>query len=665
MSRPTRLARASARFLLLGSSLALVASLATAGPVSTSHVFERVGRSATNVAAMLSMGDRGRALMLQHDGDLRVTTGDGLVNDLLYHVTVSSTFAGDGLLDGTWDLAAPGSVLFITYIQPTPRKLVVARIEIENGAVLTFEILYSVTIPPAANQNLGGGIAMGADRKLYVGIGDMGNPNGAQQPTTLQGKIFRLNSDSGGGIPADNPVSATSPVYATGVRNPVRLATDENTGITYFVDAGPAANDELNIVSRYVNYGWSRFTGPVLTSGFQDPIYTWATAIVPTGLAVNAGSNFGPSAIGDLFVSGSAGIISRLHPNPTLPPPSTATETVLYRSTASEPADLADLDIRADGFVYTPRVGGIVHRLKSNAGGIGEPSDRGSITPITLRKTTGNQIEFSVEREASIEQFGLYSGDLAQSWSSFPASTWYTHPAISTDLRNVDAIVGEAYSKFSADGSTFPALTYFTFSGLNDRAETVTGYDSNRALRPGGNQTFGCPCPTGTVEGPNPGQCGPDWTLPEGVEGQSSPGVWNVYGPTGMPPMNFGEMFDCKVVLLDLSMEWCGPCRAMAGHAESMYQDYKDQGFVFLYAIPEDINGNPADMAAIQRWATDFGLTCPVMRDNTYLVYSKYNTTNAIPQTILIGRDGVVTDHWTGDPGEAAQRAAIQRELAR
>ena len=93
-------AGATARILAAGSALALVASAALAGPVSPSHEFERVGRNVSDVAAMLPMPGLGRALILEHDGDLRLTTGDALLNDLLYHVDVSQTFAGDGLLGG-------------------------------------------------------------------------------------------------------------------------------------------------------------------------------------------------------------------------------------------------------------------------------------------------------------------------------------------------------------------------------------------------------------------------------------------------------------------------------------------------------------------------------------------------------------------------------------
>ena len=404
-----------------------------------------------------------------------------------------------------------------------------------------------------------------------------------------------------------------------------------------------------------------RFTGPVLTSGFQDPIYTWATAIVPTGLAVNAGVAFGPSAVGDLFVSGSAGIITRLHPNPTLPPPSTATETVLYRSTASEPADLADLDIRADGFVYTPRVGGIVHRLKSNAGAMGEPSDRGSITPIVLRKTAGNQIEFSVEREAAIEQFGLYSGDLAQSWANFPATSWYTHPAITTDLRSIDAVAGQAYSKFSLDGSTFPSLPYFTFSGLNGRAETVTGYDSGLQVRPGGNQAFGCPCPVGMTVGPSTGNCGPDFTVAQGVEGRTGT-TPNVFGPYLVP-----NDYECSVVLLDLSAEWCPPCRVMAVDSESLYQQFKDRGFVMIHALNEKAprGTGPCDVPCAERWSSDFNATFPVLADGTSQAWDYYNMINAWPQSLLISRDGMVVRRFDGGQSRATLEAAIDAELSR
>lgn len=56
-----------------------------------------------------------------------------------------------------------------------------------------------------ANNHDGGRVKFGLDGKLYWTTGDAQKSDAAQRPTSLNGKILRLNSD--GGIPADNPLA--------------------------------------------------------------------------------------------------------------------------------------------------------------------------------------------------------------------------------------------------------------------------------------------------------------------------------------------------------------------------------------------------------------------------------------------------------------------------
>ncbi len=75
-------------------------------------------------------------------------------------------------------------------------------------------------------------LRFGPDGKLWIVTGDGGQPARAQDATSLNGKVLRINAD--GSVPSDNPMlkgqSAPSAVYALGLRNPGGLAFHPTTG---------------------------------------------------------------------------------------------------------------------------------------------------------------------------------------------------------------------------------------------------------------------------------------------------------------------------------------------------------------------------------------------------------------------------------------------------
>ena len=78
-------------------------------------------------------------------------------------------------------------------------------------------------IPKASIHN-GGRIAFGPDGALYVATGDAGQPDRAQDPADLGGKILRITPQ---GRPAPGNPDPASPVWSLGHRNVQGLAFDD------------------------------------------------------------------------------------------------------------------------------------------------------------------------------------------------------------------------------------------------------------------------------------------------------------------------------------------------------------------------------------------------------------------------------------------------------
>jgi glucose/arabinose dehydrogenase len=135
----------------------------------------------------------------------------------------------------------------------------------------------------------GGRIAFGPDGKLYAGVGDAGNTSNAQNRSSRNGKILRINPD--GSIPSDNPFPG-SPVWTLGHRNVQGLVWDSR-GRLWATEFGQDTWDEINLIRKGRNYGWPTVEGKGGTQGgrFTNPLVTWHTdEASPSGAAILGGS---------------------------------------------------------------------------------------------------------------------------------------------------------------------------------------------------------------------------------------------------------------------------------------------------------------------------------------------------------------------------------------
>ncbi len=166
---------------------------------------------------------------------------------------------------------------FVSYTQRNTHRSIISRFRVskENPSKAdpaSEEILLDVE-QPYQNHN-GGSIEFGPDGYLYVSFGDGGarnDPNATgQNRGQFLGSILRIdvNSKSDGknyGIPSDNPfvnVSGVRPeIFAHGLRNPWRIAFDSKSGRFWCGDVGQELWEEVNVISKGGNYGWSNREG--------------------------------------------------------------------------------------------------------------------------------------------------------------------------------------------------------------------------------------------------------------------------------------------------------------------------------------------------------------------------------------------------------------------
>ncbi len=150
---------------------------------------------------------------------------------------------------------------------------------------------------PAASIHDGGRIRFGPDGFLYITAGDAAVANRAQDLGSTAGKILRLTRD--GTTPRDNPFG--SPLYSYGHRNPQGLDWHPTTGDLWASEHGNTGNDEINVITAGVNYGWPLIEASASMSGMRTPVIFYNPAIAPSGASFYRGDRF-PRFAGNLFV---------------------------------------------------------------------------------------------------------------------------------------------------------------------------------------------------------------------------------------------------------------------------------------------------------------------------------------------------------------------------
>jgi glucose/arabinose dehydrogenase len=149
---------------------------------------------------------------------------------------------------------------------------------------------------PSGPIHDGGRIAFGPDGFLYVGTGEAGRGEPAQDPNDLGGKILRITPE---GAPAPGNPTPGSPVWTLGHRNVQGLAWDAR-GRMWASEFGQNTWDELNRIVPGSNYGWPVVEGRSGDDQFRNPVRQWHTDVAsPSGIAVAAGSVFMASLRGE------------------------------------------------------------------------------------------------------------------------------------------------------------------------------------------------------------------------------------------------------------------------------------------------------------------------------------------------------------------------------
>jgi cytochrome c biogenesis protein CcmG, thiol:disulfide interchange protein DsbE len=112
---------------------------------------------------------------------------------------------------------------------------------------------------------------------------------------------------------------------------------------------------------------------------------------------------------------------------------------------------------------------------------------------------------------------------------------------------------------------------------------------------------------------------------------------------TAAPAMKTLTDYRGEVVLLNIWATWCIPCRTEMPSIEAVHQTLGANG---LKVVAISIDDEGAEQK-IQDFAKEFKLTFEMLHDPAGTIQGIYRTTG-VPETFVIGRDGVIRKKWIG-----------------
>ena len=114
-------------------------------------------------------------------------------------------------------------------------------------------------------------------------------------------------------------------------------------------------------------------------------------------------------------------------------------------------------------------------------------------------------------------------------------------------------------------------------------------------------------------------------------------------------------------MLVNIWASWCTPCKAEMPAIQTMYDKYKEDGFVVLA-----VNATNSDnIDNVINFVDDQNLTFPILLDMQGDISKKYQV-QALPSSFFITQDGIINEVVIGGPmAEALLESRISFLLGR
>jgi glucose/arabinose dehydrogenase len=379
------------RSRVLGSLVVL--ALLTASPARAlppGYALEAVRTGLPNPIGQIRFSPDGRLFYLETKTGRVMVSAAPFQTSSVWATLAIDTFGERGLLGMAFHPSfADSHYIYFYHTNPNPLVNRVDRLRDQVNVGVNPVVFYD-GLPAGAEFHHGGRLGFGPDRMLYITFGEQTEPDDAQDPNNVRGKILRIGP---GGKPAPgNPYGASNPAVLKGVRNPFGLTFDPRDGTGYFTENGPDCDDEVNILTFGANYGWSS-TDPCGSqpAGTFPALASFTPTIAPTGCCLYRGTRYTPSLDGNLFFgSYNDGTLYRV-----VFVPGTVDQVALVEVFADLGESVLDVTTGADGLLWVATATKIWRILPPGVASVELPVARASLAAAPNPFTRGVALTLS------------------------------------------------------------------------------------------------------------------------------------------------------------------------------------------------------------------------------------------------------------------------------
>ena len=117
-----------------------------------------------------------------------------------------------------------------------------------------------------------------------------------------------------------------------------------------------------------------------------------------------------------------------------------------------------------------------------------------------------------------------------------------------------------------------------------------------------------------------------------------------------------------QVIVLDISTMWCAPCQDLAATVQETWEHHKDDGFMYITLLPENLETEPPTLEDLEYWSEYFAIEAPVLSDDS-LWFRNFVPDDNFPWVVVIDREMKIYDNQLDPVNDATILSAVEELL--